>query len=845
MKWRFLLICIASCISTFGKAQTGTPQPMELLPYIVSFQEEIDVKLPSPIEIEEYLGHHEYLVRIPQNEIKHFEKSIVRSYTWKDKMSAYDWGRLDFIKFSHVFIFPFKNTGFSAPFYRESISTPKELDSILHLPFVKFVELPYEKAVPEVNGAISNQRIHLLHHLPIPFRGNGIHILLDDDGPVGNHIDYKNRIYQEEVTTTSPINDHADHLAGILVGAGNLNPLYRGIAEKASIYLYTYTSNISDTTGLFAIPRTYNQYQTFITNTSQGNGCNAGYNAFAQILDQQVVDYPRLLHVFSAGNNGNVSCGYYAGNGFGTITGGSKLSKNTIAVGNTIKNDVLNYNSSQGPATDGRIKPEVVAIGVNVFSTSNYPNENEYDGMSGTSQASAVVAGTAALLYEAYESLYDTMPYSDLIKNVLLNGAQDLGNKGPDFKFGFGKVNAWRSYQMIKNQQFFIDSLSLATTKQHLVEVPINVKQVKIMLYWHDIPSSLIASTQLVNDLHLSVVSPDATTYLPWVLNSFPDADSLDAVAIRKVDTLNNVEQVTIDLPAPGTYIVEVFSAFQISASQRYTITYDFVYDSLTVSFPNGGEKFQPGQTIRIYWEHFTENTADYEIAYSEDQLIWHTIAANVSALQRWYDWAIPTGLNGQYWLKITQGSIVAISDTTFSVFAVPNNLKIDTVCEHKVVLKWDFVPAADEYVIYRLGNMYMDSVGVSHEPRYVFTSENMMDTAWYAVQAKFQHHSSERSVAVVRFPGQKNCEISVVDWQQTSLLVYPNPTTGDYVTITSEHTIEEMTLYDLQGRILWKEGPNANNIQINVSAWSNNVYLLKIRTSNQFTFTQKLIIHR
>src|SRR5690606_34275545 len=165
----------------------------------------------------------------------------------------------------------------------------------------------------------ANQRIHLLHHLPIPFKGNGIHILLDDDGPVGNHIDYKNRIHQEEVTTTSPINDHADHLAGILVGAGNLNPLYRGIAEKATIYLFTYTSDISDTTGLFAIPRTYNQYQTFITNTSQGNGCNAGYNAFAQILDQQVGDYPRLLHVFSAGNNGNVSCGYYAGNEFGTI----------------------------------------------------------------------------------------------------------------------------------------------------------------------------------------------------------------------------------------------------------------------------------------------------------------------------------------------------------------------------------------------------------------------------------------------------------------------------------------------------------------------------------------------
>lgn len=801
--------------------------------------------LSTSAQIEDYLGNHDYLVRIPQNEIKAVEKIVIREFTWKDKMSHYDWIRLSSTEFSYIHVFPFKDTGLPMPFFREQISSRRELDSILQLPFVKFVELPYETAVVEVYGALSNQRIHLLHHLPIPFKGNGIHILLDDDGPVGNHIDYKNRIHQQEVTATTPINDHADHLAGILVGAGNLNPFYKGIAEKASIYLYTYTSNISDTTGLFAIPRTYYQYETYITNTSQGNGCNAGYNAFAQILDQQVIDFPRLLHVFSAGNNGNVSCGYYAGNGFGTITGGSKLSKNTISVGNTIKNDVLNYNSSQGPATDGRIKPEVVATGVNVFSTSNYPNENEYDGMSGTSQASAVVAGTAALLYEAYKSLYDTIPYSDLIKNVLLNGAQDLGNKGPDFKFGFGKVNAWRSYELIKKQQFFIDTILLAATKHHFIEVPANVKQVKIMLYWHDVPSSLVASSNLVNDLHLSVVSPDATVYLPWVLNHFPDMDSLNAAAVRKLDTINNVEQVTIDSPTLGTYMIEVKSAFQTTTIQRYILSYDFVYDSLKVVFPNGGEKLQPTQNIRIYWDHFAENTTDYEIAYSSDKLNWQIISANISASQRWYDWEIPSNLAGNYWLKIKQGSLEAISDSSFSIYSAPLNLQVDTVCENRVVISWDVVPFADSYVVYQLGNMYMDSVGISTVPKFIFTSENIMDTAWYAVQAKFQNFTSERSTAEVRFPGQKNCETSVADWTKERLYVFPNPVQADDVTIFSENIIEEIILYDLHGRILWKEASNANNIQINVSGWANNVYLLKIRTSNQLTFTQKLIIHR
>src|SRR5690606_9695023 len=102
MKWRFLLFFIGCCISTIGKAQTGTPQPMELQPYIVSFPEEIDLPFVSSLEIEEYLGNHEYLVRISSNEKKHIEKAIVRSFTWKDKMSSYDWSRLDVLDFSYI-----------------------------------------------------------------------------------------------------------------------------------------------------------------------------------------------------------------------------------------------------------------------------------------------------------------------------------------------------------------------------------------------------------------------------------------------------------------------------------------------------------------------------------------------------------------------------------------------------------------------------------------------------------------------------------------------------------------------------------------------------------------------
>src|SRR5690606_19263562 len=98
-------------------------------------------------------------------------------------------------------------------------------------------------------------------------------------------------------------------------------------------------------------------------------GCNAGYTTFTQTADRQVRQMPNLMHVFSAGNSGNSNCGYGAGPGWGNITGGIKAGKNVIAVGNVTALDVLSSSSSRGPASDGRIKPDICANGSSVYST--------------------------------------------------------------------------------------------------------------------------------------------------------------------------------------------------------------------------------------------------------------------------------------------------------------------------------------------------------------------------------------------------------------------------------------------------------------------------------------------
>uniref|UniRef100_A0A7C4TY48 Dockerin domain-containing protein n=1 Tax=Caldisericum exile TaxID=693075 RepID=A0A7C4TY48_9BACT len=94
--------------------------------------------------------------------------------------------------------------------------------------------------------------------------------------------------------------------------------------------------------------------------------------------------------------------------------------------------------SSQGPTSDFYLKPDLVAPGVNIKST--YLN-NTYEEMSGTSMASPVVAGCAALLKQAKPSL---SPQE--LKSLLMNTGDILYNPVSNRPFspllqGSGRVN--------------------------------------------------------------------------------------------------------------------------------------------------------------------------------------------------------------------------------------------------------------------------------------------------------------------------------------------------------------------------------------------------------------------
>jgi subtilisin family serine protease len=86
--------------------------------------------------------------------------------------------------------------------------------------------------------------------------------------------------------------------------------------------------------------------------------------------------------------------------------------------------------SSQGPTTDGRIKPDISGPD----NVSNYT----YGAFSGTSAAAPHVAGAAALILSATRSL--SLSVSNL-RDALIASAIDMGVKGPDNVFGYGRLD--------------------------------------------------------------------------------------------------------------------------------------------------------------------------------------------------------------------------------------------------------------------------------------------------------------------------------------------------------------------------------------------------------------------
>ena len=619
--------------------------------------------------------------------------------------------------------------------------------------------------------------------------GDSVTVGVGDNSSGIYHADLKDRITNFNPGAPS---HHGEFVNGIVGGAANVDPLSASITPHVSLVDF-YFDLILPSTGAM-----YHDYNMTITNNSyeviEGDCDYAGtYDAYAQLLDTLSVEYPYVQHVFASGNDGANDCVPFV-QGFATVGGGYQPAKNDIVVGSMTDFLIESFDESRGPVKDGRLKPDIIAIGLGAYSTVDIDN---YEWSAGTSMASPQVASGLAALTQHYKNLHGgTQPTADVLKTILLNGAQDLGNPGPDYSYGFGGMDLYRSLLIMDSNNYVTNTISNGDSQLMHITIPPNTGQVKIMLYWNDVPGSPAAAKELVNDLDLTVQDPALNMHLPLVLD--PTPANVNNNATEQHDHLNNVEQVTINNPAAGTYTIKTKGYSVPSGPQQYVIAYDIIPNGLRLTYPIGGEQLSDVDSIRIFWDAVTD-TNTFTSQYSTDNgVTWTTIFNNLAPGAR-YTAFLPTGINsGNCRVRMIRNNTAQVSTSQRFVINQQPVVTLDTAqCPGYVNIHWGAVPGAASYYLLKKVGFYMQVVDSTTGTSYSFGGLSLNEKSYVAVQPVLSGNAGYRSVAAIRQANTGNCTnpVSAGDLMLDSIIA---PRNGRMYTSTQLGTGIQVQLRDL-----------------------------------------------
>ena len=437
--------------------------------------------------------------------------------------------------------------------------------------------------------------------------GSGEMLAIADTGLDRDHPDIAGRvaaIYTQFGLDTSPADSnggHGTHVTLTAIGDGTSDLSTKGIAPEASVTMYALEYDPTGTFGrqgsIYDLLADAKQKTARVAINAWGlSGSEGQYTADSRSVDQFVKDERSLLPIFSVGD--------WDGTGTSMITTPS-TAKNVLSVGvsttgsgQTTPQGSVDGISREGPTMDGRIKPDVVAPGIEICSgraeearnpsgfacgTGTHANGDPlYMTLSGTSQSASVAGGLAVLTREYLrEQVGIQSPSASLIKAAMINGAEDLGAPDvPNNLEGWGQLNIQNTVMPMDGttslSTFYDDGKSLQPSFGLLYELDLDVNHgLDITLAWNDEAGSATSAqtdAKLINDLDLIIYDPDGNQ---WYGNNFNGGFS---VMGGSSDTKNNVERVSIapnTLTNSGQWLVQVIHRGGVDQDFSIVITGD------------------------------------------------------------------------------------------------------------------------------------------------------------------------------------------------------------------------------------------------------------------------------
>jgi serine protease AprX len=459
----------------------------------------------------------------------------------------------------------------------EANMTPSQLRQALQLPEILWVEASTNIEEDMDNARIQGGADFLESVARVPgYTGIGIrgHVM---EGIDPEHQDFAVTQYREKPIgiEDDSYTSHGHQTYGIVFGDGAGNIKARGMMPNAQGYFTAYNFVLNTPEGNREVGSRYelvrrlvNEHQIMFQTASWGYARTTEYNARSAEMDSMIFDHdiPITQSQSNAGNRDSRPQAW---------------AKNIISVGAVYHHDNADpsddswdtWGASIGPATDGRIKPDLVAFYDDIETT----GREGYSQFGGTSGATPIVAGHLGLTLEMWTDgifgnelndpngeRFDNRPHFTTAKALMINTASQYDFAGETHMLtrvhqGWGFPNLETLYKL-RDQIFVVnesDILMQGESKVYELTVAEGAPELKATMTFADPEGNVAAEQDRINDLSLKVTSPSGEVF--W--GNYGLLVGTHSLTGGQEDTRDTVENVFIKDPAVGTWTVEVIAS--------------------------------------------------------------------------------------------------------------------------------------------------------------------------------------------------------------------------------------------------------------------------------------------